>query len=47
MKTTMKLAIENYATLTNNTFESIVSECNNGNKIIIRNVQKLMFASLK
>ena len=34
MTTTMKLAIETYATLTNRTFEAVVNECLNGNAVI-------------
>ena len=39
----MKLAIETYANLTNRTFEAVVSQCENGNEIVIDNIQKLMF----
>ena len=45
MTTTMKLAIETYSNLTGRTFESIVTECLNGNKVIVENIQKLMFAN--
>jgi hypothetical protein len=44
MKTTMKSAIKTYAKLTNNSFEYVVNECLNENKIVIENVTKLMFA---
>lgn len=46
METTMKLAIETYANLTNRTFSDIVNECNNGNNTVIENIQKLMFSIL-
>jgi len=45
MTTTMKLAIETYANLTNRTFEAVVNECNNGNEVVTENVMKLMFAN--
>jgi len=44
MKTTMKLAVETYATLTNRTPNEILSECLSGNEIIIENIKKLMFS---
>jgi hypothetical protein len=43
METTMKLAIETYANLTNRTFDSVVSQCAIGNEVVIENIQKLMF----
>ena len=43
MTTTMKTAIESYTELTNRTFKEVVTECNNGNKIIINSVMKIMF----
>ena len=43
METTMKLAIETYAKLTNRTFESIVEDCMNGDYVVASNIQKLMF----
>ena len=44
MDTTMKLAIETYSTLTTMTFQEIVTECLNGNNVIIESIQKLMFS---
>ena len=44
METTMKLAIETYAELTNRTFQDVVNECNSGNKTIIESVMMLMFS---
>jgi len=43
MENTMNLAIETYSNLTGRTFNEIVTECNNGNEVIIENIQKLMF----
>jgi hypothetical protein len=42
METTMKLAIETYAKLMNYSFEYVVNECLNGNKLVIENITKLM-----
>jgi hypothetical protein len=44
METTMKLAIETYSELTGQNFESIVNECLNGNKQLIKNIKLLMIA---
>ena len=44
MKNTMKLAIENYATLTNQTFERIVELSLNGDVVVNNNIMKLMFS---
>jgi hypothetical protein len=46
MTTTMQLAIETYSNLTGRNFQEIFTECLNGNKVIIENIQKLMFAAL-
>jgi len=46
MTTTMELAIKTYADLTNTTFLNVLNECNNGNQVVISNVQKLMFATI-
>ena len=46
VKNTMKLAIETYANLTNTTFQNVVNECNKENKVVITNIQKLMFATI-
>lgn len=43
METTMKLAVETYAELMNYSFEFVVKEFLNGNKVVIENVTKLMF----
>lgn len=43
MTTTMKLAIETYSNLANKTFEEVVTEINNGNKVVIDSVMMLMF----
>ena len=40
----MKLAIETYSNLTGKTFDSIVTECLNGNKTVVENITKLMFS---
>ena len=45
MKNTMKLAIENYATLTNQTFERIVELSLNGDVVVNNNIMKLMFSA--
>lgn len=45
METRIKLAIETYSKLTNRTFENVLNEMNNGNKVIIESVQMLMFAA--
>lgn len=45
METSMKLAIETYSKLTGKSFESITTDCLNGNQIVIENIQKLMFVS--
>ncbi len=42
METTMRLAIETYANLTNRTFNEVVTEMQN-NKVIQESVMKLMF----
>jgi len=42
METTMKLAIETYANLTNSTFEEVLDEMQT-NEVIQRSVMKLMF----
>ena len=42
----MKLSIETYSNLTGRTFNEIVTECVNGNEVIIENIQKLMFSVL-
>ena len=44
MTTTMKLSIETYSNLTGRTFNEVVTECTNGNEIVIGNIQKLMFS---
>ena len=44
MENVMKIAIETYAKLTNTSFDKIVSDCQNGNIVVIENVQKLMFS---
>ena len=45
MKTTMKLAIETYAKLTNRTFDQVVTQCSIGNEVVIENIHKLMFSA--
>jgi hypothetical protein len=45
MTTTMKLAIENYATLTNQTFERIIELSLNGDVVVNDNIMKLMFSA--
>ena len=47
MTTTMKLAIETYANLTNQSEERIIELSLSGDKIVTENIMKLMFASLK
>ena len=47
METAMKLAIETYSNLTGRTFEDVLSDCNNGNETIIKNIKMLMFATYK
>ena len=44
MKNTMKLAIETYAKLNNITFDKVVSDCNNGNEVVVQSIIKLMFS---
>ena len=44
METTMKLAIETYASLSGYSFEYIVSECLNGNEVMTEIVTLLMFS---
>ena len=44
MKTTMTLAIETYAKLTDRTFNEVVTECNSGNETIIESVKMTMFS---
>ena len=43
MKTTMKLAIENYSNLTNKTFDQVLSEMQT-NKTIQESIMMLMFS---
>jgi hypothetical protein len=43
METTLKLAIETYAELTNRTFDEVVTEFLNKNEIVVENIIKLMF----
>ena len=45
MTTTMKLAIETYATLTGQSFNSLVEKSLNGDKVVIENIMKLMFCA--
>ena len=47
MTNTMKLAIETYSEITGKTLENIVSECQNGNQVIIESIQMLMFSVSK
>tara|TARA_R110002153_G_scaffold266685_1_gene430212 strand:- start:1422 stop:1562 length:141 start_codon:yes stop_codon:yes gene_type:complete len=44
MKNTMTLAIETYSKLNNKTFNSVVEECNKGNKTVIESIKMLMFS---
>tara|TARA_R110002051_G_scaffold311728_1_gene386329 strand:- start:604 stop:744 length:141 start_codon:yes stop_codon:yes gene_type:complete len=44
METTMKLAIETYSNLTGRTFDEIVTECVNGDEVILETIKKLMFS---
>jgi hypothetical protein len=44
MTTTMTIAIETYANLTNRTFNEVLLEMDKGNEIIIDNIVKMMFA---
>lgn len=45
METTMKLAIETYATLTGQSFDSLVKESLNGDRAVNDNIMKLMFSA--
>ena len=45
METAMKLAIETYSNLTGKSQDTIIDECQKGNKLTIEIVQKLMFAA--
>ena len=47
MTTTMKLAIETYANLTNQTEGRIIELSLLGDKVVNENIMTLMFASLK
>ena len=44
MSTTMKLAIETYANLTNRTFERIIELSLSGDNVVNENIMKLMFS---
>ena len=47
MTTTMKLAIETYANLTNQSFERIVELSISGDNVVNNNIMKLMFSISK
>ena len=44
MNTTMKIAIETYAKLTERTVNEVLVEIKNENKTVIDNIMKLMFS---
>ena len=44
MTTTIKLAIETYSALTNQSFNAIVEKSLNGDKVVTENIMKLMFS---
>jgi len=46
MKDVMKLAIETYSNLANKTFEEVVTEINNGNKVVTDSVMMLIFTAV-
>lgn len=43
-ETTLKLAIETYADLTQRTMEDVINEIKNENRIIVESIIQLMFA---
>ena len=45
MSTTMNLAIETYANLTNQTAERIIELSLSGDKVVTENIMKLMFSA--
>lgn len=40
----MKIAVETYANLTNQTAKQVMQQCLYGNKVVIEIIQKLMFS---
>ena len=44
METTLKLAIETYANITNQTTKDVMQKCLDGNQAVIDSVQMLMFS---
>jgi hypothetical protein len=42
-ETTLNLAIETYAKLTNRSIQEVATEIKNGNKTLVENIIKLMF----
>ena len=47
METAMRLAIETYSKLTNQSFETIVKRVLDGDEVLTESIMKLMFVSAK